>query len=354
MKRFTLLLISIAAVAAAMADFKPGYYDDMDGAAKAQLKEAAKRCVENHTRLVYTELPDYWVDTDIYPELYDGSRRFWDMYSDNVYLIFTGQTGRSAFSANKMQREHLIPKSWWKKGDDVEYTPAYTDLWNLYPSDGPANQAKNNYPLSPVKSASFDNGVAKVGSPEIGFGGGCKSAFEPADEYKGDFARAVFYMATVYDELPWKYTYMFQTEDWPTLKPWAYEMLLDWSRKDPVSEKEIKRNDAVEACQGNRNPFIDFPNLAEYVWGTLTADVFYLDEQRNSVDGVNVEFTAAFKISDGCIRIHQDSPLPINVFDITGRLLLTIPNPRSGDEYPLPKAGILIVTDGIIHQKITF
>ena len=155
-------------------------------------------------------------------------------------------------------------------------------MWNLYPSDGPANQAKLNYPFGETRTTTFDNGVTKVGAPKAGYGGGASSVFEPADEYKGDFARTIFYMATVYDDLPWVYNYMFVSNSYPTLLPWAYNMLLQWAREDPVSQKEIDRNDIVEQYQGNRNPFVDFPNLAEYIWGLSTDETFIIADQESS------------------------------------------------------------------------
>lgn len=284
MKKILLLAIGLAFVCtSADAVYKQGYYDKMDGKKKEALKAAAKECVEWHTRLVYTDLPNYWQYSDVYPDLYDGCKRWWDMYSDNIYLIRPGQNARSSFWANKMQREHSVPKSWWKKNGDVEYTPAYSDMWNLFPSDGPANQAKLNYPLGLCKSTTFNNGVSKVGPAQTGYGGGSGNVFEPADEYKGDFARSFFYMAMVYDDLPWVVNYMYRQNSWPTLQPWAYEMLLQWSRADKVSQKEIDRNDEVEKSQGNRNPFVDFPELAEYIWGTRTNEVFYIKDQGGSV-----------------------------------------------------------------------
>ncbi len=284
MKKILLLAIGLAFVCtSADAVYKQGYYDKMDGKKKEALKAAAKECVEWHTRLVYTDLPNYWQYSDVYPDLYDGCKRWWDMYSDNIYLIRPGQNARSSFSANKMQREHSVPKSGWKKNGDVEYTPAYSDMWNLFPSDGPANQAKLNYPLGLCKSTTFNNGVSKVGPAQTGYGGGSGNVFEPADEYKGDFARSFFYMAMVYDDLPWVVNYMYRQNSWPTLQPWAYEMLLQWSRADKVSQKEIDRNDEVEKSQGNRNPFVDFPELAEYIWGTRTNEVFYIKDQGGSV-----------------------------------------------------------------------
>ncbi|MDE5808603.1 MAG: endonuclease, partial [Muribaculaceae bacterium] len=138
------------------------------------------------------------------------------------------------------------------------------------------------YPLGPVQSAKFNNGVTKVGTTRSGFGGGSAYVFEPGDEYKGDFARAFFYMATVYDDINWVINYMFQKNDYPTLRDWAFNILLDWARHDPVSQKEIDRNNVVEQYQGNRNPFVDFPELAEYIWGTRTSETFYLSEQEGS------------------------------------------------------------------------
>lgn len=264
------------------ASYPEGYYNRMDGKSKEQLKAAIKQCVSDHQRLVYSQLPGYWQYTDVYPELVNGCKRWWDMYSDEMCIIANGQTAFKSFSSYGMQREHSVPKSWWKKNGDVEYTPAYSDLWNLYPSNGAANQAKSNYPFGPTERTTFDNGVSKIGYPQAGYGGGASRVFEPDDEYKGDFARTIFYMACIYDDLPWVINYMFKEESWPTLQPWAYNMLLQWARADEVSQKEIDRNNLVEQYQGNRNPFIDFPELAEYIWGVRTEETFIIADQEGS------------------------------------------------------------------------
>jgi endonuclease I len=285
--RYLFLLLFAVIGLSLSAQYKSGYYDAMNGKSKEALKAAAKTCVANHTQLDYSDLPTQWEYSDVYPDLVNGQKRWWEMYSNNVYLIGKNQTAKQSFSSNGMQREHSVPKSWWKKDGSVEYTPAYSDMWNLYPSDGPANQAKLNYPFGEVSNpnaeSTYSNGSCLVGSAKSGQGGGSGVVFEPADEYKGDFARTCFYMAVVYDDLPWVINYMFSQNTYPTLQQWAINMLLQWSRMDTVSQKEIDRNNAVEGRQGNRNPFIDFPELAEYIWGTRTSETFYVSEQDGQV-----------------------------------------------------------------------
>lgn len=282
MKRFLLISLLVGAVFSLDAAYRPGYYNQMDGKKKEELKSAVKQCVQNHQTLVYSQLPGYWQYTDVYPELVDGCKRWWDMYSDELCLIRSGQNAFQSFSGYKMQREHSVPKSWWKLNGDVEYTPAYSDLWNLYPSNGAANQAKLNYSFGPCQTATFDNGVSKVGTPKNGYGGGSSRVFEPADEYKGDFARSMFYMACVYPDINWVINYMFRRESYPTLTNWAMNMLLQWAREDKVSQKEIDRNNLVEQYQGNRNPFVDFPELAEYIWGVRTNETFIIADQEST------------------------------------------------------------------------
>lgn len=285
MRQLMILALAACGIFISRAEYDPEYYAPMEGKRKEALKSAVKTAVKKHRTLVYYDLPNYWQYTDVYPELEGGCKRWWEMYSNEHFLIERNESALGSFRRNGMNREHSVPKSWWKVGADVEYTPAYSDLWNLYPSDGEANMAKSNYPLGMVERATFDNNATKVGTPVYGYGGGAGNVFEPADEYKGDFARSFFYMACVYDDISWqqRYNWMFVKSAYPTLQPWAYEMLLQWARQDQVSQKEVLRNNAVEQAQGNRNPFIDFPELAEYIWGTRTMEVFRINEQGGQV-----------------------------------------------------------------------
>jgi hypothetical protein len=160
---------------------------------------------------------------------------------------------------------------------------AYTDINHLYPSDADANMAKSNYPLGVVGNTTFDNGVSRVGPNTFPGYSTDAMVFEPDDAYKGDFARTYFYMVTCYQNLNWRYTYMVDQNTYPTLKSWAIQMLMAWHRQDPVSTKEVNRNEAVFKIQNNRNPFIDYPELAEYLWGNATSRSFTLDVASSPV-----------------------------------------------------------------------
>lgn len=273
MKRSSLFIIVLCLCFLPLYAAAPeGYYTTLNGKSGESLKNAIHNIVRPHTKLSYNSLWNHFITTDAYPEKKNGKLIVWDMYSDNynnlTYWYYGGTYG--------LNREHSVPKSWWNSPSNVEAYEAGTDLMHLFPSDAKANSAKSNYPLGEVNtslSVKFDNGVSKVGYPVTG-GSGYNYVFEPDDEYKGDFARVYFYMATCYQDYTWKYTYMFNNSSYMTLNQYARELLLSWHRNDPVSEKERNRNDDVFAIQGNRNPFVDDPNLAEYIWGEKMGNVY--------------------------------------------------------------------------------
>ena len=246
------------------------YYSSLNGKSGQALKDAIHELAIRHTTLSYGSLWAYFAETDCRD---DDNSKVWDMYSDKTYYFRGGTSG-----VYGMHKEHSLPKSWWGGYDETQGYAGYTDINHLYPSDGDANMAKSNHPLGEVSTASFDNGVTKVGSPKTGQGGGSNSVFEPDDRYKGDFARTYFYMACAYQNYTWKYTYMLTNNSWKSLNDWSIDLLCRWARNDAVSDKEVSRNDAVQKHQNNRNPFIDFPELFEYIWGNRQGEVFYVDD----------------------------------------------------------------------------
>ena len=255
------LFLFLFTISVAIAQNPNGYYNSAHNKKKDELKTALHNIIKNHTKLNYGSLWIVFQQTDKRP---DGS--VWDMYS-NITRYYTSTSG--------LNREHSFPKSWWGGDENM----AYTDINHIFPSDATANGAKSNYPLGVVgNNPSFNNGVSKVGANV--FAGYSGIVFEPADEYKGDFARAYFYMVTCYQDFfnKWTYLYMLENNTYPVLKSWAINLLLEWHRKDPVSEKEITRNEAVFHIQNNRNPFIDYPVLVEHIWGNKMDINFEVDQ----------------------------------------------------------------------------
>ena len=276
MKRFATLLTALFAVVTLFAQKE--YYTSVDGKkGGASLKTALHNLIKDHKQISYgsgeSSTWGAFYTTDAVVE--NGQRRVLDMYS-NEKRYFSSKG--SAISG--MNIEHSVAKSWWGGTKNN----AYCDIHHLNPSDQTANSRKSNYPLGELTSVSWNNGVTFVGKAMID--GTSQNAYEPCDEYKGDFARVFMYMFTCYQNLTWEYTWMnYENSTYPTLKPWAVELLLKWHKQDPVSEKEVNRNNAVYAVQGNRNPYVDYPQLADYVWGDSVNYVFHLTGEVEEGNG---------------------------------------------------------------------
>ena len=256
------------------------YYVSIDKTKGGEaLKTALYNLIKNHKKISYGSGEDKtwgaFYTTDAVIE--NGQRRVLDMYSNEKRYF-----GNKGSAVSGMNIEHSVAKSWWGGNQNN----AYCDLHHLNPSDQNANSRKSNYPLGELTSVSWENGVTFVGKANID--GSSMNAYEPCDEYKGDFARVFMYMFTCYQDLTWEYTWMnYEKSTYPTLKPWAVKLLLKWHKQDPVSEKEVNRNNAVYAVQGNRNPYVDYPQLADYVWGDSINYVFHLTGEVEGGNGGN-------------------------------------------------------------------
>ncbi|MDL2223338.1 endonuclease [Bacteroidales bacterium OttesenSCG-928-M11] len=281
---FSLFLCGITTIQAQIPD---GYYDSAYGKKKDELKTAMKEIIADHTVRTYNDLWTDFKKTDT-----KGNDLVWDMYSDGnktgyLYYFGSDQCGNYKIEGDCYNREHSFPKSWFS-----EASPMYTDLFHLYPTDGYVNGRRSNHPFGEVGSASWtsSNG-SKVGTSN--FPGYKGTVFEPISIYKGDFARTYFYMATCYEDkiTNWN-SDMLAGNKYPAYTEWAKNLLLKWSRGDQVSQKEIDRNNAVYKIQGNRNPYIDFPQLAEYVWGDSIDYVF--DPRKTIIPEPNPDLIVDF------------------------------------------------------------
>lgn len=277
-KKKVVLFLSIACAIAFffVKDIRIDYYQGQEGLNGAALKTAMHDLIRKHKYLNFDQntTARYWWDNYFKKTDWHADGYYWDMYSSEKHNKY--------IDGSKQSREHCMPRSWWGKRDLYSSYDANGDLVNLFPSDYNANQAKNNLPLGEVGITKFDNGMSKVGMNTYpsGYRG---MVFEPADEYKGDFARVYFYMVTCYEDYSYNWRpdalkSMISRGAYPAFQPWALEMLLKWHRNDPVSDKERNRNDEIFVLQENRNPFVDYPELAEYIWGNKKDRQFSISE----------------------------------------------------------------------------
>jgi len=266
-----------------------------------------------------------------------------DMYSNTVRKF-------NGFAAvDGMHIEHSLPKSWWGAHENN----AYKDLFHLYPADGVTNSTKNNLPLGEVTGTpALDNGVSKVG--KNGFGTAyTDNCFEPADEYKGDFARSYFYISTVYQNLaPLWQSPMMNNNTYPVWKPWAIDLLLKWHHQDPVSAKELARIEKVYAIQGNRNPFIDYPTLADYIWGADSMKIFPFPDETEPFlltprRGEKVDFGVILQNDTRVRKLH------IQGANINTALSIRIKNQSAALSVNSPSLAAQNVIDGV-DVDITF
>lgn len=255
----------------------PGfYYEEAQGQKDSVLKSKLGEIIYCGVRYKYgsgnkkTWNGFYHTDRDT------SNNQVLDMYSNEIRYF---DPNDSTASVSGIDIEHMFPKSWW--GGDVN--EAYCDLFHLVPADYSANRSKSNHAPGIPSDTTFWNGSFATGNGEKY---GLSKVFCPDNEYKGDFARAYFYIVTCYgDSLRWEQNgepaSTMTNEHWQEFQPWLRELLIEWHRQDPVSQKEKQRAIEVNKIQGNRNPFIDYPDLAEYIWGDkqgIPVD-FYLLEQ---------------------------------------------------------------------------
>lgn len=291
-----------------------GYYNGTEGLTGQQLRSKLHDIIKNHQVLSYSSLWTAFYDTDA-----KDNGKVWDMYSDipggtppYQYNFSSDQCGNYNSEGDCYNREHSWPKSWFN-----DNSPMNSDLFHIYPTDGYVNGKRSNYPYGEVGSASWTslNG-SKLGNNT--YPGNSEEVFEPIDAYKGDLARTYFYMCTRYytEDGGWQSNGMVSGAD---LKAWAADMLIEWHHSDPVSSKEINRNNAAYSYQNNRNPFIDHPEFADKIWGDPNTSAPVAKRLRVVVSPnpclsvLNIEIpdspssiTVALYATDGRLLLQQD------------------------------------------------
>lgn len=321
-KFITFLIIFFLGILTFFGQIPPGYYDPADGLYGTQLKTALYNIIKNHTIVSYNSLYTHYRTTDNLK-----GDTVWDMYSlrsngtaNYYYRHGLNTCGSYNSEGDCYNREHSTPASWFN-----DASPMYTDLFNVYPTDGYVNNRRSNYPMAKVGSATWtsSNG-SKLGTCITpGYSG---TVFEPIDSFKGDFARTFLYMATRYENVvaSWpsnstEAAAVYAGNNGLTFKQWYIYLLLQWCQIDPVSQKEIDRNNAVYAIQNNRNPFIDRPEFAELIWGTNPATVEITKENT-----INIYTNPDKSVVYLNINETSNSKKVICMYDIRGRKIFSL------------------------------
>lgn len=333
MKKLTLFISVFIINICIFAQIPSGYYSAAEGKKQSELRLSLKTIITTgHSVTSYNGLWAAYQTTDVNP----STGKIWDVYSDCSFTWNVDQNkGTTGAECLNYNREHTTPQSWFG-----EASPMVSDLFNVYPTDSKVNGMRGNYPYGEVSAPTYTSGNgSKLGANTLaGYTG---TAFEPIDRFKGDLARTYFYMAT---------RYAGQCESWSGeganvysssnlgLTAFAKDLFLKWSRLDPVSPKEISRNDAVQSVQHNRNPFIDYPELAEYIWGTKQTEAFStltgINNQlfRPSIYYSNSEIVVEDFTSEGCLSLY----------DLQGKLISKNLIYAGATKIPIKEKGVVI------------
>ncbi|RYE17554.1 MAG: hypothetical protein EOP51_23690, partial [Sphingobacteriales bacterium] len=265
-----------------------GYYNAAEGLSCQPLKSALKSITATgYVNIGYDGVYTAYQFTDIKPST---TNTIWDIYTDDNnpavpetfnFTYPANECGNYNSEGDCYNREHTTPASWFK-----DASPMYSDIQHLLPTDGWVNNARGNLPFGEVTNANFtsiDNQSKRGTGNNFGYTG---TVFQPFAAFRGDVARIALYMATRYED-------QIITTNWANngtagaamlsaneesfdaarrrlqvYDTWFIRTMFKWINEDPVSQKEIDRNNAIyyQSGQGNRNPFVDRPEFAALIW----------------------------------------------------------------------------------------
>ena len=309
MKRTLLSLVLTLALGVVWAQGPNGsanYYQGADGLKGKALKTKLSSIISSGVTVIsYKGLYDAYKKTDTRS---DGYVRDWYSNITN-YRHGIDNKGNYSKEGDMYNREHSVPQSWFGDGN------IKSDIVHVLPTDGYVNNRRGNLPLGEVNNATYQsaNGYSKLGSCRTsGYSG---TVFEPNDEIKGDMARIYFYMITRYEGSCGSWGNSVFTSQYPGLTQWTLDMMMRWSKDDPVDDREVERNNAVYETQHNRNPFVDYPGLEEYTWGTKMNEPFSYDNYAGAEVDPNFVHEPIFSHPGGTFVLSVDVTITTNTAD---------------------------------------
>lgn len=325
----TRLLFALLISGFAFAQIPAGYYSTATGTGYT-LKTQLYNKIKGHTDRGYNGLWTTYATSDR-DNQYENDNSIIDIYSENPtgvdpykFTLNTNQCGTYSVEGNCYNREHIVPQSSFNSA-----APMVSDAHHIPPTDGKVNGIRSNYPHGKVAVASITtkNG-SKLGTSGVsGYSG---TVFEPINAFKGDIARIYFYFATRYQNTVANYTgfAMFNGTNTTTFKPAFLAMLKTWHANDPVSAREIARNNAIYARQGNRNPFIDRPEFVAAIWGAIPAARNAVSNNEMTVKNIeNVDFDFEAQSDEEKFQLAFEQNFDEQIFaDVN-----IYPNPSNGN-----------------------
>tara|TARA_X000000368_G_scaffold11173_1_gene8965 strand:- start:239 stop:1264 length:1026 start_codon:yes stop_codon:yes gene_type:complete len=307
-----------------------GYYNSAENTTGTDLKDKLNNIIDNHTTKSYSAAYDILEESDVDPN-----------NSNNVILIYSGESvnGPNQYNGGSgWNREHVWAKS---RGDFGNTAPEGTDIHNLRACNINLNSTRNNY--------SFDNCDTNCNQSFGNYYSGSARVFEPRDQDKGDVARIIFYMEVRYEggngeeDLEMTNDILFYDNE-PIHG--VRSTLLEWHELDPVDDFERNRNDVIYSYQGNRNPFIDHPELVDYIWG---------DQQQvawnSSLSNPTVQTNLELFIPNPVQTSYVDIPPSINantiaLYNVQGKQMSNLPGTAGRIKMP--------ITSGIYFLRFVF
>ena len=299
-----------------------GYYSTATGTGYT-LKTQLYNKIKGHTDQGYNGLWTTYATSDR-DNQYENDNSIIDIYSEKPngvdpykFILNTNKCGTYSNEGDCYNREHIVPQSSFNSS-----APMVSDAHHIPPTDGKVNGIRSNYPHGKVAVASKTtlNG-SKLGTS--GVSGYTGTVFEPIDEFKGDVARMYFYFATRYENTVSGYTgfAMFNGTSNQVFKPAFLSMLLLWHKNDPVSAREIARNNAIFARQGNRNPYIDNPTFVNKIWGPAPAARMVEGSEEEFIANNSADFIMYPNPSNGefNIEFYDAETAKVEIYSLQGQ-----------------------------------
>jgi endonuclease I len=321
-----------------------GYYNTATGTGYT-LKTQLHNIIDGHDDQGYSSIDDFFPANDK-DQYYENNNTILDIYSENpdgadpYNYSASGdgdQCGNYDSEGDCYNAEHVIPQSVFSQA-----APMRGDAHHLLPTDGRVNGFRSNYPFGVAGTLVSQSGItnptmngSKLGNNlNSGYSAGYTGiVFEPIDEFKGDIARIYFYFVTRYQDVigGWGAYPMFDGTSNKSIADPFLNILLTWHEMDPVSQKEIDRNNDIYTYQGNRNPFVDHPEYACMIWNANCA----LATDEFAFEGVDVSPNPSANQSislNGSVVLDR-----IRIVNTNGQTVKSVENPATADgHYTIP------------------